>query len=794
MKRYIYILTAAMSLISCSASDSAKDRPAQRAGCEPCPRADYNVIPAPEVSQAGGTFILKSGLSVGFPEGDAAMERNAAFLAQYIQEMTSSKEAAAAPAEQDGISLTCAPGKGDITLSVDMKALSNPEAYDIKVTRRGITITGGSPAGVYYGIQTLRKSLPAGDAPCCKVAMPCGRIGASPRFAYRGVLFDTARHYFGMDYLKPYLDIMALHGCNRFHWHLTDDQGWRFEVKAFPLLTEIGSVRDETQVGNNRADVKYDGIPHGGFYTQDECRELVAYAAGRNIEIIPEIDLPGHMQAALAAYPQLGCSGGPYDVRKRWGISEEVLCAGNPATLDFLKAVLDEVMDVFPSRYIHIGGDECPRTRWHDCPKCQAKADELGFVDGEHPKEAYLQSYIMTEIESYLSAHGRSIIGWDEMLEGNPSPDATVMAWRAVRCGADAVKGGHPVIMTPQRYCYFDFDQVTPVPGAGQSGMLPLRQVYDFEPVPAGLTGEEESLFMGVQANEWSEYIATEERASELLLPRLAAMSEVQWLPRGCKDYFRFMEALPRIKAIYEKMGFGCFAGMDDGVNMVSRACTGGYEVSAGVMDGAPIHYTTDGTDPSADSPLYEAPLKVSAPLTLKMAALREGGMSEVSEMRYHIAKSTFKPVTLQDQPALVHSYDGACMLTDGLKGPQDFRSGYWLGFEEKDVVATIDMGEATEISSLRYSVCIYTALWLFNAVSAEISASRDGKEFSTVASEAYPEYTEHHFEIADHELSFAPVKARYFRVKIECPKVLPPYHNGRSHALFMFVDEISLD
>lgn len=765
MKRYLYFIALCLLLVSCRESG--------------CTYADYNVIPAPEITPGHGTFTLRSGLTVGYPADDPAMKRNADFLSGYVGDMT-------------GISLECAPDTGDIILEVDSVMVQDTEAYAIKVTRHHITVTGGSPSGVFYGIQTLRKSLPADIS--AEVSMPCGTVSAAPRFAYRGVLFDTARHFFTVEYLKSYLDMMALHGCNRFHWHLTDDQGWRFEVKAFPLLTETGSIRTQTQVGNNRADVKYDGIPHGGYYSQEECRELVAYAAERNIEIIPEIDLPGHMQAALAAYPELGCTGGPYEVRTRWGISDEVLCAGNPAVLDFLKTVLDEVMEVFPSEYIHIGGDECPRSRWHECPKCQAKAAELGLKDGEHPKEAYLQSYVMTEIEEYLNAHGRSIIGWDEMLEGNVSPGATIMAWRAVRCGVDAVMEGHPVIMTPQRFCYFDFDQVPPEPGAGQSGMLPLRLVYDFEPVPSGLTEDEQALFTGVQANEWSEYIASEERASELLLPRLAAMAEVQWLERERKDYFRFAASLPRLKAIYDKMGWHYHSGMDDNVNIVSSISGHGYKVSAGVMDGAPIHYTMDGTEPTADSPLYESPLTVSRPLTLKMAALRDTGMSGSAQVRYHMAKSTFKPVTLCHKPALVHSHDGDIMLTDGLKGPQDFRSGYWLGFEEKDVVATIDMEEPVEISSMDYSVCVYTALWLFNAVSAEVSVSDDGETFTPVASAIYPEYTEHHYEIADHHLTFSPVTARYFRVTIECPKTLPPYHNGRSHALYLFVDEISLD
>lgn len=760
------VLVAGIALSSCRTPD--------------CQSADYNVIPAPAVTSRPGSFMLTSELDIACPASDETMARNAAFLSDYVEDMT-------------GIRLNCVDGRGDITLKVDSVAVKNPEAYVINVRRKGITVTGGSPAGVFYAVQTIRKSLPQ----CSEtmVAMPCGTIKGEPRFAHRGVLFDTARHFFTIEYLKQFIDVMALHGCNRFHWHLTDDQGWRFEVKAYPLLTQVGSIRKETQVGSDRTNARYDGVPHGGFYTQEECRELVAYAAERNIEIIPEIDLPGHMQAALAAYPGLGCTGGPYEVRTRWGISDEVLCAGNPATLDFIRAVMDELMEVFPSRYIHIGGDECPRVRWHDCPVCQAKAAELGLVDGEHPREAYLQSYIMAEVQKYLEDRGRRIIGWDEMLEGEASTDATIMAWRAVRSGVVAAQAGHQVIMTPTRYCYFDYDQVPPPPGVSTGvGLIPLRRVYDFDPVPAELTPAEKSLVIGCQANLWAEYVATEEKASTQLLPRLAAMSEVQWLDPDRKDYFRFCASLPRLEAIYDKMGIDYFKGVDDEVNVVSRVCSGGYEVSAGVVDGAPVHYTLDGSDPTAESPLYTEPIKVDGPVTLRMAALRDTVMSPVAQVRYFISKSTFKPATLEEQPALVHSYEGAALLTDGIKGPQDFRSGHWLGFEEKDATVLIDMQKPEKVSTLNFSVCVYTALWLFDAVSVELSASEDGSEFFPVVSESYPEPTEHHYEIADHNLNFEPVTARYFRIRIGCPKVLPAYHNGKGHALYLFVDEIALD
>ncbi len=363
-------------------------------------QADYNVIPVPAEVVMGddGAFVLTDGTKVFYPEGNAKMQRNAEFLAEYMLEQTGKKLVPMEGTEGNGILLQLAPNA------------EQPEGYNLKVTPSQVIITGGSEAGVFYGIQTLRKSV--ADAKDVTVTLPCVEINDAPRFAYRGNMLDVSRHIFSMDSLKRHIDMLALHNINRFHWHLTEDQGWRIEIKSRPLLTEKGSMRKETVIGRNSG--KYDGIPYGGFYTQEEAKELVKYAAERYITIIPEIDMPGHMMGALHAYPELGCTGGPYDVWTMWGVSEEVLCAGNDATLRFIEDVLTEIVEIFPSEYIHIGGDECPKTRWKECPKCQARIKQLGIKgDDKHTAEEYLQSFFISHAEKFLKEKGRQIIGWD---------------------------------------------------------------------------------------------------------------------------------------------------------------------------------------------------------------------------------------------------------------------------------------------------------------------------------------------------------------------------------------------
>lgn len=401
------------------------------------------------------------------------------------------------------------------------------EEYAIEVGINDIMIAGGTPAAVFYALQTLRQLI-EDDGDVQAVA-----IKDKPYFAYRGALLDVSRHFFTVEEVKKYIDILAMHKINRFHWHLTDDQGWRIEIRKHPRLTEVGSVRKQTLVGKHEAsNNNYDGIPHGGYYTQDEIREIVAYASERFITIVPEIDLPGHMQAALAAYPELGCTGGPYELRCRWGISDEVLCAGNDMVYEFLEDVLDEVMELFPSEYIHIGGDECPKVSWEACPKCQAKIRQLGLKDeGKNSAEHYLQNYVMSRMEKYLNDNGRKMIGWDEILEGSATKTSTVMVWRDQQHAVTAVRRGNDVIITLRHNCYFDYCQTSDPesePLCVTHRYLSMRQAYRLDPYERMMTTEYDHV-LGVQANLWTEYIADFQQVQHMLLPRLAALSETAW-------------------------------------------------------------------------------------------------------------------------------------------------------------------------------------------------------------------------------------------------------------------------
>lgn len=501
---------------------------------------NYQVVPLPQqikIDESGKFLTLSKGMTVGYPVGNQKMKRNAEFASDYL-----------------GLSVTQDKKGADVNLILGLKS-SNPDDYAISVGKKGITIQGASESGVFYGIQTLRKSIMNETG---EIQLPYAWVCGSPRFSYRGTELDCARHFFPVCFIKKFIDILALHGINRFHWHLTDDQGWRFEVKALPELAEKASVRPSTIIGKNvglhdATNAIYDDTPETGYYTQDEMREVVAYAAERFITIIPEIDLPGHMIAALSVYPELGCTGGPYKVWGIWGVADDVLCAGNPKTLEFLKTVYGELCDIFPSQLIHIGGDESPRTRWKSCPKCQAKMKELGLSN-----EAQLQTYINKEMEAFLAGKGRQIIGWDETLEGGLSENAAVMSWRGYKGGKAAAKLHHQVVMTPTDNCYFDYYQLKnhDAQPLAIGGYLPLSKVYSMEPVPSDLTKEEAKYIMGAQCNLWTEYMLSPDHVEYMLLPRLAAMSEVQWLQPEAKNYEQFLVRLANLKESYRRLGY----------------------------------------------------------------------------------------------------------------------------------------------------------------------------------------------------------------------------------------------
>ena len=526
-------------------------------------RAQYDVVPLPQSiqMQKGEPFILDADVQILAGEG---LQRETEFLRQYLKEAT-------------GIDLPiaqkCIKKVRYISLTVSPQ-VTESEGYVMTVSSLGISIAGGSSAGVFYGIQTLRKSLAVSqNSIVYSQILPAVEITDAPRFSWRGMHLDCSRHFWSVDFVKKFIDLLALHNMNIFHWHLTDDQGWRIEIKKWPKLTEIGSQRSGTIIGTN-SDLD-DNIPYGGFYTQAEAREIVRYAAERHITIVPEIDMPGHMLAALASYPELGCTGGPYQVGHYWGVYKDVLCIGNPKVYQFVEDVLTEIMDIFPSEVIHIGGDEAPSDRWQHCQKCNdaylkdALEGRLGAKDvlegrlgadtmsvremPEFSLGSIYQGIFTRRVFHFLTSKRRRALGWDEILDGSPR-NAMIMSWRGSAPGAKAAEAGHDVVMTPTTHCYFDYQQVedTEFEPSRCSGFIPIERVYSLDPAPDSLSMEARRHILGTQANLWSEYMTTESLVEYQALPRMSALAEVQWTQPERKDYDAFLQRLTRLTTFFE--------------------------------------------------------------------------------------------------------------------------------------------------------------------------------------------------------------------------------------------------
>jgi hexosaminidase len=523
-----------------------------------------------------------------------------------------------------------------------------PEGYHLSVSGDNIVVTGDDHAGLFYGIQSLTQLLPAAWSGSDPVSVPSVDVADAPRFPYRGMHLDVARHFFGPAFVKRYIDLLSRYKINYFHWHLTDDQGWRIEIKRYPKLTEIGSRRAETQVAKNMDPFVGDSTPYGGYYTQDEIRDIVAYAQKRFVTIIPEIEMPGHSLAALAAYPELACTPGPFDVGTHWGVYEDIYCP-KEATFTFLENVLTEVMDLFPGKYIHIGGDEAPKTRWEASDTAQAVMTREGLTD-----EDQLQSYFVGRIEKFLNAHGRSLIGWDEILEGGLAPNATVMSWRGIQGGIDAAQQGHDVIMTPGSPLYFDHYQGPPATEPlAIGGYNPLEKVYAYEPVPDGLTPEQASHILGAQGNLWTEYLSDAKHVEYMVLPRMFALSEVDWTDPTRKSFDDFARRLPWHLERLDAMGVNYR--IPDVVGLEHDQITLDKKVKVSLL--APAHgtirYTLDGSDPGPDSPAYARPLELKVErgpvkVTARMI-LPDGRQGPVRSATF--TRETPEPAALVDVP-----------------------------------------------------------------------------------------------------------------------------------------------
>lgn len=608
----IYLL-AAGSLMACGTQDIQT--------------GNLNVIPLPQEiveTPSAAPFVINSSTTICYEEGNEKLAGTARMLAGYIKEVTGTE-----------VKIGTKAGKNCIILKVD-PSITHKEGYELNVSVDVITLTGATEAGVFYGCQTIHKALPITDGKAL-ASLPAGTVKDFPQYNYRGFMIDVGRHFFPKEYLKELIDVMALHNINYFHWHLTEDQGWRIEIKKYPKLTEVGSYRKETITAPGSG--KFDGTPVSGYYTQEDAKEIVAYAAERFITVIPEIDMPGHMLAALASYPELGCTGGPYETATKFGVFKEVLCGGNPQTLQFAKDVVNELMDIFPDApYIHIGGDECPKAEWMKCPKCQAKIKELGLHDTEeHSKENQLQVYFMNEVEKEIAKRGKKMLAWDEILEGNPNPETTtVMAWTGIKASVKAAQLGHSTIVCPISHLYFSN------PGYNRlKGISSVERVYMFEPQSEKLTPEEKKNIIGVQGCIWTEWTKDSVKMEWQMMPRIAALSELQWCNPERKDLNGFLKRLRHQMDLYELYGYHYKEDIEDvTISVKPKGQDGIAVVELNTFDNASVYYTLDGSEPTSESLRYTEPFMINRTTTIKARAIRNGRESNVTEetLTYNLA------------------------------------------------------------------------------------------------------------------------------------------------------------
>lgn len=692
--------------------------------------ADYNVIPQVQNLSVkdGDVYVFDSSRKLVYDNQDS--RRSLELFAQDLEELVGIRPSVATGTSEDA--------KGNVYFTLGLQD-GRKEAYSINVSSDGILVQAVTPEGIYRATRTLLKSV--GAEKTSSVEFPSAEMSDWPRFGYRGLMLDVSRHFSDVEMVKRTIDMLALHQLNIFHWHLTDDQGWRIEIKSHPELTEVGAWRDDTVVGRYLGGTDYptDGKRHGGFYTQEQIREIVAYAKERYIEIIPEIDLPGHTSAVLAAYPQLGCEDKEYKVANRWGVIRDVLCAGNPASLDLFKDIMDEVCKLFPGKYIHLGGDECVKERWKACPKCQKKIKELGLKDGSrYSKEDYLQSWFMGEVASFVQSKGKRVIGWDEILEGVPMDDSVIMSWRGTEGGITAAKMGHDVVMTPTSDMYFDQSQTlaSQLEEIPVGGFINVMKVYSYEPLPASLTPEQQKHILGCQANVWCEYMPEERIRQYQILPRLAALSEVQWTMPERKNYKDFLKRLPKMLSIYDHYGYNYAKHIFDVACSYSvNVEKGSLEVSLSTLGNDPIYYTLDGTSPQTKKAMLydDTPIVISSPSELKVSVLRNGKFTkEETLFKLDCNKATFKKVNISTTLNIMQAHLPHEILTDGIVGSLRCDDYRWMSCTGR-MSLVLDLGKTESFSRIGWTALNSQSENILVPQNVKIQISEDGKQYCTI-------------------------------------------------------------
>lgn len=732
------------------------------------------VIPQPRSQQLlDGNFVLSSQTQLVYPP---AFENAVQFLKHWVEE---------------GSVIRFRENDSDSQIVFVQDSQLATEGYKLEIDKNQIRITAATDAGAFYAVQSLRQLMPesieSGDFKEDRINIRQMHIQDEPKFAYRGMHLDVGRHFFSVDFIKQYLDYMAMLKMNYFHWHLTEDQGWRLEIKKYPLLQTVAAYRDQTLVGHyNEVPQRFDGQRYGGYYTQEEAREIVAYAAARHITVVPEIEMPGHSQAAITAYPELGCTGESPGVAQLWGVFEQIYCP-KEETFAFLEDVLDEVMEIFPSRLIHIGGDEAPKKNWKACPACQARMVQEGLQN-----EDELQSYFIKRMESYLNSHGRQIIGWDEIIEGGLAPNATVMSWRGTAGAITAAKQGNPVIMTPNSHCYFDYYQSqNENEPLAIGGYIPLEKVYQFDPIPTELNMAERALILGAQANLWTEYISQEDQVEYMIFPRITALSEVLWTypaERNYTDYIaRLLHFQKRLDALDVQYANHLF---DLTGELVSNHSEWAWSLQS-IVPGVTIHYTTDGTGPNIHSPIYQTPIPFDTDLQITAAvfeAEKQLGAVYTQELQFH--KALGKPITVNVEANPAYAGNGTTSLINGVPGSSKrYGDREWLGYWGDDLEVIIDLQEMISVNQVSTRLFDAPGQWIYAPAEVWIELLDAQKELvSSKQAILHRDALLPTLVLVQESFEHT---ANYVVVQVKNYGTIPDGAQGAGHKAWTFIDEI---
>lgn len=757
-----------------------------------------NLIPEPVsvVEKRGDPFVVNARTKIVYPQDHPECKRTAEFLASYLGNKTGYQ----LPVEESRSSESePVISSEDNVVRFKYDSRIRKEGFKLNVGKYGVVIKAADGAGIFYAVQLLRELIFSRQGrtlaePTVNVtgektlSFPPVELEDYPSMSYRGAMLDVSRHFFSVAQVKRYIDLLAFHRLNHFHWHLTDDQGWRIEIKKYPNLTKVGAWR-----GTDK---------YGGYYTQVEIKEVIAYAAERYITIIPEIDMPGHTQAALAAYPQLGCTGFSYEVATEvGGVHKDVMCLGNDFTLPFVKDVLKEVAELFPGPFIHIGGDEVPKDRWRQCSRCQQAIAGKGLKnDDKHTAEEFLQSAFNKEIAEYLRGIGKRMIGWDEVLSDSISQDIVIMSWRGLGRATAAARKGHTVIVSADSHLYLNHYQTinSEQEPRATGGLVEMKKVYETPFFSPDLTVQEKSRILGAEACLWTSFIDSNKLLDYMLLPRLAAFAEAAWCEGRLSAYTHFLQRLPVLLNCYRQSGYE-YANHFFTISATYKVIPADrcLEISMESLPDAEIYYTLDGSTPTKSSDLYKNPLKVDRSCMLKAVSCLSNGLSSDELIKeVGVNKATFKSVSLLNAPSERYQGEDGKVLVDGIRSINFHNTGLWVGYQSSDLIAVIDLESVQPVSSVSVSALTDLSAWIMGPQSISVFVSSNGEKYKLVSQQTYQSPTDAMGgKRSDlNRLSFKKVSARYVKVIVKPFVSLPKGHSGEGEAPFLFVDELQLD